>query len=159
MRFDGASHWYKFTKPNGAGFAIEVVDEVVIMLPATPLQYLDRWRAHNAIFDDDVELVGVSKYTPGGLSLVVFQRDVQGEGPSWDDMENMFVDGLGLRRLRVPETLGGYESRAYFSGRIGVFDVRPVNCVQTGSGLVVPIDVIPQFFNRREATTLKRLTV
>jgi hypothetical protein len=53
--------------------------------------------------------------------------------------------------------LGGYDSRAYFVGRIGVFDVRPANCVRTASGAVVPIDVIPQFFSRQDADVLKRL--
>jgi hypothetical protein len=158
VRFDSQSNrWFKFTKPNQAGYAIEIVDERVMLLPATPLQYLDRWRCHNYVFEDDVELVGVSASASGWSKLVVSQRDVQGEAPSWDAIENTFTAGLQLFRLRVSENLGGYNSRAYFRGRIGVFDVRPLNCVQTSGDLVVPIDVIPQFFNSHDSHVLIKL--
>jgi hypothetical protein len=64
---------------------------------------------------------------------------------------------LGMRELSLTKLLGGYDSRAYFSGRIGVFDVRPENCVRTASGAVVPIDVTPQFFNQQDAAILRRM--
>jgi hypothetical protein len=160
VRFDEPSaSWLKYTKPNCAGYTINVFDNTVMMLPATPLQYLDRWKAHNSVFSDSVELAGVWKTSQYSASLVVRQYGVSGVAPDWDAIEATFVNGLGLYRLDVPDHLGGYTSRAYFRGRIGVFDVRPMNCVQTEGGVVVPIDVIPQFFNRSEASILHARTI
>ena len=148
--------WFKFTKPNQAGYCVEVVEDDVIMLPATPLQYLDRWRTHNSIFRDDVELVGILQTTEGPR-IVVTHADVPGEQPSWGQIDEMFLSGLRFSKLRVTGMLGGYEAEAYFGGRIGVFDARPANCVLTSGGLVIPIDVIPQFFNRNDASVLNAL--
>lgn len=156
MTFDGSATWFKFTKSNRAGYAVEVVGESLVMLPATPLQYLNRWRVHNFIFRDRVKLVGVSSYD-GSPHIVVAQGDLSGEAPSWESIEATFTGLLGLRRLDVGSYLGGYESRAYFNDRIAVFDVRPLNCVQSASGAVVPFDVIPQFFGKENAAVLNRL--
>jgi hypothetical protein len=51
--------------------------------------------------------------------------------------------------------LGEYEARAYFRGRVGVFDVRPLNCVRTDTGAAVPIDVIPRLYGREASNTLR----
>jgi hypothetical protein len=122
------------------------------MFPATPLQYLERWSVGNNLFGDDAEFVGLSA---DRSRLIMSQRDVAGDAPTWDELDAAFAVQFDLRRLFPSRLLGAYESRAYFSGRIGVFDVRPLNCVRTSSGLVVPIDVIPQFFSRVDADVLK----
>ncbi len=126
------------------------------MLQATPLQYLERWRAGNRVFHEDAELLGLYR-EPRGLRIVMSQADVPGELPTWDELDSAFINGFGLRRLRLREALGGYEARSYFWGRIGVFDVRPANCVRTAAGLTLPIDVIPQYFNAESASVLKKL--
>ena len=127
------------------------------MRPATPLEYLERWMIGNRHFGDDAQFLGISKVY-GESRLVISQRDIVGESATWDEIEHTFTGTLPMRRLHTPETLGGYESRAYALGRIAVFDVRPVNCVRTSIGVVVPIDVIPQIFNRRDASVLSRLS-
>lgn len=158
MAYDEATHrWFKFTKPNQAGYYVEVVEADLIMLPATPLQYLDRWRTHNLIFFDDVELVGVSQALEGPR-IVVTHADVAGESPSFEQIDEMFLGGMKFAKLNVSRNLGGYDAAAYFWGRVGVFDVRPVNCVLNGDGLVIPIDVIPHYFKRRDADVLKGIT-
>jgi len=60
-------------------------------------------------------------------------------------------------RLPVNALLAEYETRAYFRGRMGIFDVRPINCVRTASCLVVPIDVIPRIYGRQAASDLRRM--
>lgn len=151
--------WLKFTKPFCAGFAVEVVDREVLMLPATPLQYLQRWKAANIHFGDSVEFVGVST-SQETMRLVISQPDVVGEAPTWPQLHQAFTSDLGYKQIRVPgKLLGGYESRSYFQGRIGIFDVRPPNCVITASGVVVPIDVIIQVFSRSDSNVLQALTI
>lgn len=154
---EGGPRWIKFTKPSSAGYAVAVAGDALIMRPATPLEYLERWRIGNRYFGDDAEFLGISE-AHQGRRLVISQRDIVGESATWEEVENAFTTILPMRRLHTPEALGGYESRAYVFGRIAVFDVRPVNCVRTSRGVVVPIDVIPQVFNRWDASVLARLS-
>lgn len=97
--------------------------------------------------------------SPRGCRIVISQRDVGGPYPSWQELEREFTNRLGFRRFQTPSLLGGYNSRAYFRGRVGVFDVRPANCAQVGPEMVAPFDVIPQLFGRQAATVLQRLTI
>lgn len=149
--------WTKFTKPNCAGYAVSVVDGQIIMAPATPLQYLDRWRVGNSFLGDSAEFWGM-RHSTSGRSLVISQPDVPGEPPTWEELEDTFRQQFALQRLALSEPLGDYKSRSYFSGRIGVFDVRSLNCVLTASGFIVPIDVIPQVFTSAASKTLKAST-
>jgi hypothetical protein len=132
------------------------VGDCVDLYPATPLQYLERWNIHNSLFADSVEMLGLAGR--GYIRrIVISQPDIIGDDPTWEEIGHAFVQQLGMHELALGKQLGGYDSRAYFVGRIGVFDVRPANCVRTASGAVVPIDVIPQFFSRQDADVLKRL--
>ncbi len=156
LLFHQNTHWYKFTKDNSAGYTVDLSEEVPLFLPATPLQYLQRWKLHNRLFNDNVELAGISTPNERTDKLVIVQQDIQGAAPSWDALEAFFVQDLGYQRLYFPEPLGHYESRAYCLGRYAIFDVRPINCVETDAGLIIPIDVIPKAFPQREAQILKR---
>jgi hypothetical protein len=137
---------------------VEILEHEVLLLPASPLDYLLRWRVGNRLFNDDAALVGLVT-APQALRIVISQRDVGGPYPSWPALEREFTERLGFRRLQTPSLLGGYDSRAYFRGRIGVFDVRPANCAQVGPDMVAPFNVIPQFFNRASSNVLQRLTI
>lgn len=152
-----AGRWLKFTKPWSAGFALIIDEYKLMMLPATPLAYLNRWRVANRLFGEDTDLVGLY-CEPAAQRIVVSQKDAQGSAASWNDIEAAFCDKLGMQRILSTDPLGAYEARAYKRGRIAVFDVRPANCVLLASGTLVPIDVIPQALSRREADMLDAIT-
>ena len=151
-----ARRWLKFTKPSMAGCAVEFVGGRVQMFPATPLQYLRRWRLSNRVFADDVELVGLA-VTHRHRRMVISQRDLVGEAPSWEELHFAMTNVYGLHLLDTGASVGGYEARAYASNRFAIFDVRPANCVRTAEGDVVPFDVIPQVLNRKDAMILRGL--
>ena len=65
------------------------------------------------------------------------------------------IEDYGLERLHLHEPLGGYEARAYALRRFVVFDVRPVNCARSATGLIVPFDVIPQVVGLADAVALR----
>jgi len=157
MLFDpGQRRWMKFTKPSSAGYIVALTGNSIDLYPATPLQYLERWNIHDSLFADTVELIGLAG-RDYHRRIVIAQPDIIGEDPTWDEINDAFALRLRMRELVLNKQLGGYDSRAYFMGRIGVFDVRPANCVRTATGTVVPIDVIPQFFSRQDADILKKL--
>jgi len=160
VRFDPESNrWLKFTKPCCAGYTVHLLELELTMLPATPLEYLERWNTHNRIFGDTVELMGFQD-TNQGPRLVISQPHVPGEPASWDELEETFVSKSRMKKLSIPKLLGGYDSRAYFKGRIGIFDVRPLNCFRHAvTHEVAAIDVIPRMFTRAEANQLEKMTL
>ena len=151
-----AGRWLKFTKPSMAGCVVELSDGKVQMFAATPLQYLRRWRLANQVLADDVELIGLAEENRK-LRIVISQRDLVGEAPTWDELHVAMTETYGLRLLNTNASGGGYEARAYAGNRFAIFDVRPPNCVRTAEGDVVPFDVIPQVLNRKDAAVLRNL--
>lgn len=130
------------------------------MTPATPLEYLERWRLHNRIFFDDVRLLGLR--TEGhSHRIVISQQDWGDNIPSWEEIEETMIQDYLLERLPLSETLGGYDARAYTIKLIGrhtvIFDVRPLNCARSTKGLIVPFDVIPRQYSAKDAEALRRL--
>ena len=148
--------WLKFTKPSLAGYAVELLDGQIQMFPATPLKYLQRWRLTNRIFADDVELIGLVE-VGSQPRMVISQRDLVGEAPTWEELHFAMTQTYGLHLLTTNTAVGGYEARAYAGNRVAVFDVRPQNFVRTVEGDIVPFDVIPQAVNRADAAALRRL--
>ncbi len=111
VHFDDASErWLKFTKPSSAGYAVEMVEGALMMVPASPLQYLERWKTHNHLFFDDVELVGVRSNGPSHR-IVVSQQDWGDDTPTWEQIERAMVEDYRLERLPTKDSLGGYEAR------------------------------------------------
>jgi hypothetical protein len=157
VRFDDASkRWLKFTKPSAAGYAVHMIEGRLLMTPAQPLQYLERWKLHNRLFFDDVELVGLR--TEGHFHrIVVSQQDWGSDAPTWEELEQSMLEDYRLERLTLNELLGGYEARAYMLKHFAVFDVRPINCARSARGIIVPFDVIPQVFRPANAAALRRL--
>jgi hypothetical protein len=91
-----------------------------------------------------------------GPRLVISQPHVPGDPATWEDIEETFLGKSLMQELRIPHLLGGYDARAYFKGRIGIFDVRPLNCFRHAvTGGLAAIDVIPRMFSRTEADQLK----
>jgi hypothetical protein len=113
---------WKVTRPHRAGCTVSVDESSVLMLPGSPLQYLDRWLLGNRVFGDDAELLGVVE-SKEGLRIAVSQQIAVGEAPSWEAIESFFV-GLGFCRVSPPglDSCGGHQARAYFKGRYAVFD-------------------------------------
>lgn len=147
--------WLKFTKPNAAGYMVEVVDGRPMMLPATPLKYLERWSLSNRLFGDQVEFLGIQKAT-NGKRLVVSQPDVEAIGVvDWEALES-YIHKIAIP-LKFEGFLGGYGSRGYLMRRIGIFDVRPENCVLSISGHIIPIDFIVQVFSAIDTRCLRKL--
>ena len=86
VRFDPAARrWIKFTKPWMAGYTVDLEGEP-LLLPATPLGYLNRMEAQNQVFGDDVRFLGLWE-DPAGLRRVISQPDWIGEAPTFDDIE------------------------------------------------------------------------
>ena len=110
----------------------------------------------NRVLADDVELIGLSE-VGSQLRIVISQRDLVGEAPSWEELHRTMAELYGLCQVNTDASVGGYEARAYAGNRLAIFDVRPANCVRTASGDVVPFDVIPQVLTREDAATLYAL--
>ena len=151
-----AGHWLKFTKPERAGYAVELFAGRLQMLPATPLQYLRRWRFANQLFADDVELIGLA-IDGSQTRIVISQRNLRGEAPNWEELHLAMTEVYGLHRLKTNVSVGAYEPEAYAGNRFAIFDVRPANCVRTAEGDAVPFDAIPQAFSRADAAVLRNL--
>jgi hypothetical protein len=150
---------WKATKPSSAGYTVSIDDASVMILPASPLEYLNRWSITNRIFGDDAEFLVVVD-SPSGSRIVVSQRIAVGEYASWEEIDSYLVQIKGFERINPPglDSCGGPESRAYVCGRFAVFDVRPPNCVLSQSR-VIPIDVIPIVLSRGASDYLSRWIV
>ena len=142
--FDAANaRWLKFTKPFSAGFTVERVGGKFVRRPATPLQYLRRWRLANRLFGGDARLIGLS-CLGRTQRIVISQPHLPGDLPTWGEIDHAMQRDHGLRCL--PSALApadDLERRAYARGRLAVFDVCPSNCVRTSTGKTVPFDVVP----------------
>ena len=147
--------WYKFTKRNRAGYAVDLSTGKPIFLPAEPIQYLERWKLHNRLFDDTVDLVGIWENSKD-LSLVISQKDIPGDDPTWEDLHSYLTNELQFKRLKLPEPLGYRDSESYIKNRFALFDVRPPNSIQTKNGLILPIDFIPQCLTKKQSILLSQ---
>ncbi len=102
---------------------------------ALPHEYLERWRLHNHIFGDDVELEGLIQ-TPAGISLVVSQRWIAGTVPE-DGQIDLLMRGLGFVPTDYLESYYNTETG------IAVLDCHDGNFILGNDGRNYPIDVIP----------------
>ena len=149
LLFDAASQrWLKFTRGFSAGWTMECVGGRFVRRPATPLEYLRRWRLANRLFGAGVRLVGLS-CVGRTQRIVVSQAHRAGEPPTWDEIDRTMTGQYGWQRL--PTALAPadpLERRAYGKGKLVVFDVCPANGVRTADGTVHFVDVIPLVFPR-----------
>lgn len=132
--------WEKATFWDKAGFVADVDDWM--LLPATPLQYLERLHLSNILFGDDVAFrcVEAEGYH---TRIVTSQRDVVGQDPTWQALHG-WLEAQGYARIEGPRPLGAYDAEAWRRGRVHLFDVHPGNVVLTPPGELIPIDIICQ---------------
>jgi hypothetical protein len=116
---------------------------------ATPLDYLDRFRIHNRLFQDDVNLEGIIisakpvalvGVVPGGVSIVISQRwlvaaDADNPLPSIEEVAD-FMTKLGFESL--PDSFFGWFRE---SDGILVLDAKPDNFIKTPDG-ILPFDLV-----------------
>lgn len=141
VRFDpGSRTWWKYTKPNLAGFTVEQpLGGRPYPLNAMPLQYLGRLIMQNEVFQDSIEFKGLW-LDQAGWRIVTTQPHIKGRPATLDEITTgMMAMGFEL----LPWRGIGYEnSLAFQMADIFVWDVHPANMVVTGDGTLVPIDVI-----------------
>ena len=114
--------------------------DAIGLMPATPLEYLDRLTLHNELFGDDMSFLGLVRQEKG-WSLVSSQIFLRGEKPSIAQIAAFMAEN-GFRKL--------CDENAYFrqSDHLAVFDAHARNFVLV-DGIPVPFDVIPQYVSGR----------
>lgn len=112
--------------------------ECIEFLPATPLEYLERWLAANEVFDDHVRLASVVRWADGQVSFAILQPQYHGEPASNDQIERYFGEA-SWTRIADPSK----QHELYFNYAFGVLaiDALPRNCYLNENGLQ-PFDVI-----------------
>lgn len=145
--------WLKFTKPAAAGYAVSFELGSPSLVPALPLEYLERMELHNELFADLVSFVGVAgeRTRP---RILTRQPHLAGEAATREEIVTMMVDRLGFRQLPDRFSIGYEDSLAFARDDVAVFDLRPANVVRTPEGVMAPIDTIPV---RMDARARERL--
>ena len=108
----------------------------------TPLEYLERLLLQNAVFGDDLRLVGIVDKARG-MHVVTSQPDIVGEVVAPAEIVAYMTDS-GFES--VPGVRLGHEDALAFlrsSDGLAAFDCHVGNFVKSGPH-VVPIDVIVQ---------------
>jgi len=132
----------KFTKPSKAAYVVSFEFGSPRLIPALPLEYLERQALHNEIFSDNITFVGLG----GDLynrRIITRQNHIIGIEAYWDKIIELMVENLGFTKLRHNFGIGYEDSYAFVCDGIAVFDMRPPNVIVTPSGIIVPIDSIP----------------
>lgn len=137
--------WIKTTYPGKYG-VIPAMDYDFANHPAgltarqaTPLEYLDRFDANNALFGDGVRLEGTTRVF-GGISAVISQPDIQGRAATPPEIEST-LGARGFQRVDgIPEKRG--LTPLYYRKSDGtlISDATPDN-FRFNDGTAVPIDV------------------
>ncbi len=114
--------------------------DAIGLMPATPLEYLDRLALHNELFGRSMRFHGLLRQEKG-WSFVVSQIFLRGEKPSIAQIAAFMAEN-GFRKLG--------DENAYFrqSDHLAVFDAHARNFVLV-DGIPVPFDVIPQYVSGR----------
>ena len=148
VRFDEATgRWWKYTKRTAAGYTVDWtgrLEDAPQLLPALPLDYLERLMAQNAVFADDIRLEGLWPDGSRDWRIITSQPDVPGEPASAAEIV-LGMEASGWETL--PFRGVGYDDSLAFvkltpEGLVAVWDAHARNMVRTESGLIVPIDVI-----------------
>lgn len=105
---------------------------------ATPLEYLDRWMASNAMFGDQVELRSVIKWADGRVSFSVKQPHYPGTHATASEIRESFIKA-GWTSVADPRN--EYTIFYNFAFDLLAFDAVPRNCYISEYGLH-PFDVV-----------------
>lgn len=143
VRFDETSGTVlKFTKPAKAAYVVSFEFGEPRLVPALPMEYLERQALHREIFGDDIRFVGM-----GGdrfyRRIITRQGLVKGRNARWDEIVRLMVEELGFTKLHHNFGIGYQDSYGFMRDDVAVFDMRPPNVFMTDSGLPMPVDSIP----------------
>lgn len=148
---DGSEHVIKLTIPPKFGLVPQVIThfvpnlrgqpgtrQAIEFVPATPLEYLERWIAANEIFGDDVKLTAVIHWLCGQVSFAISQPPYHGEPATPREIERHFT-AAGWTPVRDPA--GQHTLFFNYAFQILAIDVLPRNCY-IKDGVLLPFDVI-----------------
>ncbi len=111
--------------------------DAIEFVPATPLEYLARWRACNEVFGDDVRLVSVIRWSDGMVSFGITQPQYHGVPAEPREIEAYFHDA-GWTRLNDPS---GHTVFFNYAFSVLAIDAERRNCYLNEGGLQ-PFDVV-----------------
>ncbi|CAN5888804.1 hypothetical protein BH11VER1_BH11VER1_00120 [soil metagenome] len=106
-------------------------------LPATPLEYLERWIAANDVFEDDVTLASVIRWTDGQVSFAIAQPQYHGKPAAPREIDRFFV-ASGWKQLPITS---GHTLYYNYNFQVLAIDALPRNCYLHDDTLL-PFDVI-----------------
>ena len=122
----------KFTKPGRAAYAVNFDLGTPMMVPALPVEYLDRLMLQNRIFGDNLRFVGIAGAI-GHRRIMTRQDILKGKPAWWEEIVRMMTD-LGFTKLRHNHGIGYEDSYAFLQDDAVVFDLRPANVFVTDDG-------------------------
>jgi hypothetical protein len=111
--------------------------QVLEFVPASPIEYLDRWRNSNDLFGDDAQLEFVAEWADGSISFVISQPQYHGVPAEPRDIEHYF-GAAGWTRLKYPS---GHLVFFNYAFQVIAIDAAGRNCYLT-DGELQPFDVI-----------------
>lgn len=117
--------------------ALPAFKEQIEFIPATPLEYLERWIAANEVFEDDVRLTSVVEWSDGCISFSISQPQYHGEPATQREIEDYFV-AAGWKRI-LDNT--GHLLFYNYAFEVLAIDALPRNCY-IKDGCLLPFDVI-----------------
>jgi len=107
------------------------------LIPATPLEYLNRWILANEVFQDDVRIESVVLWADGLVSISISQPQYHGIPATPREIESCFKeDGWVVCSTETSGTV----FYNYAHNTLAV-DALPRNCYMN-SGHILPFDVI-----------------
>jgi hypothetical protein len=111
--------------------------QAIEFVPATPLEYLERWIASNEVFGDDVHLTAVIQWADGQVSFAISQPQYHGAPATDREIERYFELSGWTRLPGVSEHTLFYN----YAFQILAIDALPRNCYLKDEDLL-PFDVI-----------------
>lgn len=141
----------KLTLPPKFGLSPKVITHVVPNLrgedgtrkaiefiPATPMEYLERWIAANEVFGDDVKLTAVVQWEDGQVSFAISQPQYHGEPATDREIEQHFI---ASDWTRIVDPTGQHSLFFNYAFQTLAIDALPRNCYLK-DGDPLPFDVI-----------------
>jgi hypothetical protein len=113
------------------------IREEIEFVPATPLEYLERWLLANEVFGDDARLASVIEWPNGELSFGITQPQYHGMPAEQRDIE-LYFRAAGWTRLKDPS---GHLVFYNYAFQVIAIDAAGRNCYLT-HGALQPFDVI-----------------
>lgn len=123
----------KFTYGGAFGRTVRRLSHGLV--PASPLEYFNRWAHHNALFPPITRVTGVVEATAQGLSILIEQNALHGDLPSQREVDE-FMKSSGF----VPMNNSPFSWTSVEKG-FALFDARPANFVSV-SDIPVPFDLV-----------------